>query len=297
MTPPAELVKLIDHASRIDWTMRRLGGTHVGMKPTPAYQQIADDLRRQIKDGSIPPEAQLPTEAELLKTYGEAFGVRSRNTIRQGLALLVHEGLIEARRPKGYFVIQRKRLVYRPQAEFRQKPPEIDIFTNLIQEEDGRTPSQDIDVAIVEPTAAIRERLGLAQGELVAARRRVRKLDGVPYNVNDSYVHLPLVQGTDWMHPGDVARGTNTVLAELGHELVYGFHEIYLEMPSPDVVQRLSLGAGVPVALHYSTTFDADLTPVQVTINVVPGDRHVIVLETLRNSEEGTLPPIPWGKP
>ncbi|MEU9535883.1 GntR family transcriptional regulator [Streptomyces sp. NPDC048213] len=266
------------------------------MKPTPVYQQIADDLRRQISDGTFPPGAQVPTEAELLEKYGELHGVRSRQTIRQGLGVLVHEGLIEARRPKGYFVIQRKRLVYRPQAELRQKPPEVDIFTNLIQEEDGRTPSQDIEVSIVDPSPAIRERLGLEPGELVAARRRVRKLDDVPYNLNDSYVRLPLVQGTDFMHPGDVARGTNAVLAELGHELVYGFHEIYLRMPMPDEVRRLQLGAGTPVAEHLSTTFDSDENPVQVTVNLIPGDRHVIVFENRREAETN-LPRIPWGKP
>lgn len=267
------------------------------MKPTPVYQQIADDLRRQIAAGTFPPGAQVPTEAELLEKYGELYGVRSRQTVRQGLAVLVNEGLIEARRPKGYFVIERKRLVYRPQAEFRRKPPEIDIFTNLIQEEDGRTPSQNIEVSIVEPNATIRERLGLGDEELVAARRRVRKLDGVPYNLNDSYTRLSLVQGSDWMHPGDVARGTNAVLGELGHELVYGFHEFYLRMPTPDEVQRLNLGPGVPVAEHLSTTFDAPGNAVQVTVNVIPGDRHVIVFETHRDDAEANLPRIPWGAP
>lgn len=266
------------------------------MKPTPVYQQIADDLRRQISDGTFPPGAQVPTEAELLEKYGELHGVRSRQTVRQGLGVLVHEGLIEARRPKGYFVIQRKRLVYRPQAELRQKPPEVDIFTNLVQEEDGRTPSQEIEVSIVDPTPAIRERLGLEPGELVGARRRVRKLDDVPYNLNDSYARLSLVQGTDFMHPGDVARGTNAVLGELGHELVYGFHEFYLRMPMPDEVQRLQLGAGVPVAEHLSTTFDSEGNPVQVTVNLIPGDRHVIVFETHREAGANS-PRIPWGNP
>ncbi|MGJ5899413.1 GntR family transcriptional regulator [Streptomyces niveiscabiei] len=265
------------------------------MKPTPVYQQIADDLRRQIADGTFPPGAQIPTEAELLEKYGELYGVRSRQTVRQGLAVIVNEGIIEARRPKGYFVIKRRRLVYRPQAEFRQKPPEVDIFTNLIQEEDGRTPSQDIEVVIVEPTAVIREHLGLAPGELVAARRRIRRLDGEAYNLNDSYTRLSLVQGTDWMHPGDVTRGTDAVLGELGHELVYGFHEFYLRMPTPDEIQRLGLGPGVPVAEHLSTAFDA-IGPVQITVNVIPGDRHVIVFETHRDVE-ANLPRIPWGAP
>ncbi|WP_030200674.1 GntR family transcriptional regulator [Streptomyces sp. NRRL S-87] len=262
------------------------------MKSSPVYQRIADEIRRKITDGTYQPGAQVPTEAELMAT----FDVKSRATVRQGLALLVHEGLIEARRPKGYFVVEHRLLVYRPQAEFRRKPPEVDIFTNLVAEEDGRVPSQDIEVSIVQPTKLVQERLKLDDGQLAAARRRVRRLDGVAYNINDSHVALDLVQGTEWMHPGDVQRGTDTVLAELiGGELVYGFHELYLRMPTPAEAHRLNLGAGVPVAEHISTSYDATGNPVQVTVNIVPGDRHVIVFET---SREGTdLPRIPWGKP
>ncbi|WP_330335782.1 GntR family transcriptional regulator (plasmid) [Streptomyces sp. NBC_00536] len=264
------------------------------MKPSPVYQRIADDLRRKITDGTFPPGAQIPTEADLIERYE----VKSRATVRQGLAMLVNEGLIEARRPRGYFVIEHRRLVYRPQAEFRKKPPEVDIFTNLVAEEDGRVPSQDIEVSIIEATGLIRDRLKLKEGSLAAARRRVRRLDGIAYNINDSHVALELVQGSEWMHPGDVQRGTDTVLSELiGQQLVYGFHELYLRMPTPSEVHRLNLGAGVPVAEHISTSFDADRNPIQVTVNIVPGDRHVIVFETHRETENQELPRIPWGAP
>ncbi|GGO60089.1 GntR family transcriptional regulator [Streptomyces lasiicapitis] len=262
------------------------------MKPTPVYQRIADDLRQAVADGTYPPGSKLPTENVLTERYET-----SRATVRQGLGVLVNEGLVEPRRPQGYFVIEHKRLVYRPQAEFRRRPPAVDIFTNLVAEYDGRAPSQDIEVSIVEPTQMVRDRLGLEAGELVAARRRVRKLDGTAYNLNDSHVRLSLVQGTDWMTPADVARGTNAVLAELGHEIVYALHEFYLRMPSPQEAQRLNLGAGVPIAEHYATGFDADETPIQVTVSIVPGDRHVIVFDSYRDRENSDQPRIPWGAP
>lgn len=262
------------------------------MKPSPVYQRIADDLRRKITDGTFQPGEQIPTEADLIAQYD----VKARATVRQGLSMLVNEGLIEARRPKGYFVIEHKRLVYRPQDEFRKKRPDVDIFTNLVAEGDGRVPSQDIEVSIIEPTALIRDHLKLGEGQLAAARRRVRRLDGIAYNINDSHVALDLVQGTEWMHPGDVQRGTDAVLAELiGGQLVYGFHELYLRMPTPAEAHRLNLGAGVPVAEHISTSFDANRNPIQVTVNIVPGDRHVIVFETQRETEAEQASRIPWG--
>jgi GntR family transcriptional regulator len=258
---------------------------------TPIYQRIADDLREQITDGTLPPGAQLPTEAELREQYGTS----ARSTVRQGLALLVNEGLIVPLRPRGYFVREIKPMVYRPQAEFRQKPPAVDIFTHLVAD-DGRRASQDIEVAIVQPPKQVQRRLGLPPDHSVATRRRTRRLDGEPYNLNDSYVDLALVEGSEWMNPADVTRGTNQVLAELGKGLVRALDEIYIRMPTPEEVRRLQLGPGTPVAEHIATGFAEDGTAVQVTINIVPGDRHVIVYERARSAAaQEQEARIPWG--
>ncbi|MCZ4102669.1 GntR family transcriptional regulator [Streptomyces sp. H10-C2] len=257
----------------------------------PIYQRVADDLRGRIVDGSLPPGGQLPTEAELRATYDT-----TRETVRRGLALLINEGLIVSRRPKGYFVRAWTPMVYRPQSEFKRRPPQVDVFTQLIADEgNGREATQDIGVEIVQPTAAVRDRLQTKEGELVAVRRRTRRIDGDAYNLNDSYVPLALVQHSDWMNPADVPRGTNAVLAELGRELVRALDEIYIRMPRPDETTRLQLGPGTPVAEHIVTTYAADGAPVQVTINIVPGDRHVIVYERVKDAATAEEPRIPWG--
>jgi GntR family transcriptional regulator len=245
---------------------------------TPIYQRVADKLRSEIADGTRPPGSQLPTEAELQKKYGA-----TRYTVRQGLAALVNEGLIVSRRPLGYFVREIHPMVYRPQQDFRQKQPDLDIFAQLLADEgSGRRPSQDIEVAIVQPTAATRDRLKLSENELLAVRRRTRYIDGEPYNMCDSYVRLAFVQDSEFMSPVDVARGTNQVLADLGKPLVRALDEIYVRMPKPEEVSRLKLGPGTPVAEHIVTTYTFEDEPVQVTLNVIPGDRHVIVYERTR---------------
>lgn len=47
------------------------------MAQQPMYQQIADELRKQIESGALKRGSQLPTELVLRETYGA-----SRNTIR-----------------------------------------------------------------------------------------------------------------------------------------------------------------------------------------------------------------------
>jgi GntR family transcriptional regulator len=242
---------------------------------SPVWSKIADDLRQQISDGTLPTDAQLPTEADLTGEYGVA-----RATARQALTALVNEGLIYPRAPRGYFVRRRAPLFYRPQSEFRPQPkyPEMDRFLTEHSVE-GREPRQDIDVAIVMPPKEVAERLKLASDDLAVVRRRIRYLDGEPYNTNDSYYPLTMVQDTEIMSPIDIARGANQVLNELGYDQVRALDEFYVRMPTPDEVHRLSLGPGTPVAAHICTGLTDDGTPIRVVINVLPGDRHVIVYE------------------
>ena len=239
------------------------------------WAQIAEDLRASITDGTLPPDSQLPTEADLTTRYGVA-----RATVRQALIALVNEGLIVPRAPRGYFVRQRQPLIYRPQQEFRPQPkfPEMDRFMAAHSAE-GRKPHQTIDVSIVDPPQDIKRRLKLAEGELAAVRRRVRYLDGEPFNTNDSYFPLKFVQDTEIMRPVDIARGANEILAEIGYPQVRALDEIYVRMPTPDEIRRLDLGPGTPVACHICTGLCPDGTPVRVVINLLPGDRHVIAYE------------------
>src|SRR4051812_37277714 len=102
------------------------------------WAQIAEELRGQITDGTLPPDARIPSEADLTTRYGVA-----RATVRQALAALVNEGLIVPHAPRGYFVRLRQPLFYRPQQEFRPQPktPEMDRFLTDHSLE-GREPHQ-----------------------------------------------------------------------------------------------------------------------------------------------------------
>jgi GntR family transcriptional regulator, transcriptional repressor for pyruvate dehydrogenase complex len=59
----------------------------------PAYQQVADQLRDRILDGSVSPGDRLPTAVEL----SDIFGV-SRSTVREALRVLASRGLIRTTR-------------------------------------------------------------------------------------------------------------------------------------------------------------------------------------------------------
>jgi len=57
---------------------------------TPAYKLVAEAIERRILAGSIRPGEPIGTEAELVKQFGV-----NRSTVREGIRLLEHDGLIK----------------------------------------------------------------------------------------------------------------------------------------------------------------------------------------------------------
>jgi GntR family transcriptional regulator len=69
----------------------------------PLYYQLEQILREQISSGAISLDHPLPTENELCKKYGV-----SRTTVRQAIAPLMREGLIDRIPGKGSYLIHGK---------------------------------------------------------------------------------------------------------------------------------------------------------------------------------------------
>jgi DNA-binding GntR family transcriptional regulator len=65
----------------------------------PAYQQVADDLRRRIASAELPVGAAIPSTAKLSSTYGVSVTV-----VRAAVAQLRADGLVTGYPGKGVFV-------------------------------------------------------------------------------------------------------------------------------------------------------------------------------------------------
>ncbi|MCG6903286.1 MAG: FadR family transcriptional regulator [Rhodobacter sp.] len=70
---------------------------------------LADKLRRQISGGEYVPGDRLPSEAELCKTHGV-----SRTVVREAIASLRADDLVEPRQGSGVYVLQPKPVVTAP---------------------------------------------------------------------------------------------------------------------------------------------------------------------------------------
>lgn len=244
------------------------------MADSTLHGQMTADLRTLITSGELKPGSSLPSESQL----GERYGV-SRPTVRRALQTLEQEGLISAHVGRGRIVRDRRTMVYRPQQEFEpRRSTTMDRFTTALSEE-GRQASQSIEVAVESASGLVAERFGVAEGTPVVARKRVRFIDGEPFNINDTYYILDLAAGTEVMNPADIPQGSNFVIEALIGPEVRAVDEIYVRMPNPDETRRLKLSTGTPVAVHYCTGYTHDEKVIRVEYFVIPGDRHVILFE------------------
>lgn len=239
------------------------------------YQQVASELRRAIYSGDLGPGDQLPTEEELRHRYGV-----SRNTVRLALGELVNEGLVTRAPRRGTVVRDRRPLLMFPQRELEPQLPgeREEAFATAVKLE-GREPSQEIQIAIVNPVEEIASRLGLADGEEAVVRRRLRFVDGQPFNTNDSYFPRWLVGNSEIARPGDIKRGANRVLEELGHAQVRVVDDIWARMPNQAEAELLQLELGTPVVVYVRVGYDRSDTPVRVAVSVLPADKHLIRYE------------------
>ncbi|WP_040162795.1 GntR family transcriptional regulator [Microbacterium gorillae] len=133
---------------------------------TVVYKQIAEDLRARIRRGELAPGDDVPTEAELAQTWRT-----SRGPIRNALAELRQEGLIETGRGRPARVTPRK-----PHQAVDVSIP----FTRWAREIGAQPGARTQEVALRKVDAEKATLLEVPEGTPVVDVLRLRSLDGRP---------------------------------------------------------------------------------------------------------------------
>jgi len=130
------------------------------------YMRIADDLRESIVSGRLAPGDDVPTEGDLAAQWNT-----SRGPIRNALAALRNEGLIETTRGRPSRVIKRK----------AHQPVDVSIpFTKWATQLGAKPGALTQQVSLRRSDAGQAELLQISVGDLVVDVLRLRSLDGRP---------------------------------------------------------------------------------------------------------------------
>ena len=242
----------------------------------PAYLQIADHLRTAIVKSELEAGAQLPSERELMASYGAA-----RGTVRQAIAALRAQGLIDVQHGRGAFVRTQppvRRLAHDRFARRHRDAGKAAYLAEL--EAEGRRPEVEVlGIDSAPATPGVARRLQLPEGAPVLVRRRRYLADGQPMELATSYLPLDLVAGTKIAEPNPGPGGIYARLEEQGHRLKRFTEDVSARMPLPEEARALQLPVGVPVFVLVRTAYDSEDRPVEVCDTTMAADRYVLSYE------------------
>ncbi|WP_307800265.1 GntR family transcriptional regulator [Actinomadura nitritigenes] len=219
-------------------------------------RRVADVLRRQVLYGDLRSGA-LPAEAELVREFGA-----SRNTVREALALLRAEGLIERCPGVGTHAVAEK------------YPHGLERLLGLAEtlREHGEVANEVRTTGLLTPSREVSSRLRLPAGEQVVYIERIRRLDGLPLSLDLTYVPRDLGEP---LLAEDLVRNDIFVLLERIAGRPLGRAEVTLEAVNADPHSAATLDAprGAALLMLERLTHLSDGRPVDLEFIRFRGDR------------------------
>lgn len=221
-------------------------GSVVPMSSVPMHAQIREIIRRHVLDGSYAPHSQMPSESQMMASFGV-----SRITIRQALGDLQKEGLIFKVPGKGSFVAKPKAF---------QNLSRLQGFGEAMSPAGYETFSQVLATREMPADELVARRLQLKAGALVVQIQRLRYLNREPISVDVSW--FPLAIGRRLVNEDLPARDIFVIL-ENDHGLHLTHADVQIEAISADegLARHLALPEGAPLLRIERLTF-ADERPV-----------------------------------
>ncbi|MFE9865853.1 GntR family transcriptional regulator [Streptomyces sp. NPDC005506] len=206
--------------------------------------RIASELRRRISSGGFRPGDQLPT----LPALAEQFGV-SETTIRNALAMLRNEGLIETRARAGTRVRQTPPVHRMAANRYRNKPGAPSTPYTRDQGIGWSEYRLDKRFERVQATAELAALFECEVGERLLARHFIFFDNDNPTQMSTSYVRWSDVEGTDVADPihEPWPGGTRAQMASLGIRVARVTESFTCAMPTEEEAKTLRIGSGVPV--------------------------------------------------
>ena len=223
----------------------------MGSTTEPVYLRVLDDLRSRIRSGTLEPGARVPSRNAIITNYGVG-----ETAAKHALAVLVAEGLIEARPGSGCYVRRAPSVGFlehdRPQ--FPGSP--FGVQDAVAAHEAGQvlarplrlTWEHETEVGPAPPQVAAR--LGMIRGASATRTTYLLRADGQPVQLAVSYEPVALTAGTPVALPeqGPLAgRGVIERMHLIGVEIDDVTEEVTVRPSSRSEATALAIPAGALV--------------------------------------------------
>lgn len=238
----------------------------MGAAAEPVYLRVLEDLRFRIRSGLLEPGARVPSRNAIITNYGVG-----ETAAKHALAVLLAEGLIEARPGSGSYVRRA------PAAGFLEhdRPQFPGSPFGVAETAASRRLAWEHQTEQVQPPGPIARRLDLEPGELATMTRYLLSADGEPVQLATSFEPARLTAGSQVALPeqGPLAgRGVIERMRSIGVDVDEVTEEVGVRLSSRADAAELSIQPGSPVLVIERTHY-RDGRAVECTEIVVPADR------------------------
>jgi GntR family phosphonate transport system transcriptional regulator len=237
-------------------TLRRGGGIAM-------WRQIAEALADEIRSGTLPEGARLPTEPQL----AERFGV-NRHTVRRAMSDLAEQGLVRIEQGRGTFV-QEHVLDYLVGRRTR--------FSEIVSGQNRQAGGRLLDSAREAASAQVARELDIAQGAQVLRLETLRDLDGRPLALGTHY--FPAARFPRLV---DFYRESGSITRALASSGVSDYERkvtrVTARMPEAADARLLQQPGSRPILVTESVNIDSEGRPVEFGLTRFASDRTQIVL-------------------
>jgi GntR family transcriptional regulator len=259
-----------------------------GVMPQPMYQQIADDLRKQIDAGILKPGQQLPTEILLREQYNA-----SRNTIRDAIKRLTSLGMVETRPGAGTYVTKKidpfvTVLSTSPEIAGGSADPEGAAYRSEVSVSHRKAEAGRPEVRVQMPSVEIANRLRRPSDAQVICRSQERYIDGTAWSIQSSFYPMEFATeggASRLLMADDIKEGAVRYLESTMGLKQVGYRE-WITARAPDNKEQNFFGIphNSTVFELFRTGFDQNQKPMRVTVTIYPADRNQFIVDS------GTVP-------
>ncbi|SMB93735.1 GntR family transcriptional regulator [Desulfonispora thiosulfatigenes DSM 11270] len=231
-------------------------------KHLPLHIQIKIKLEEEILNEVY--DEKIPGELDLM----ERFSV-SRSTIRQAIAALVEEGILEKRHGKGTFIS------LKPVEEWLGS---FSTYENIIDDM-GMKPY--IKFLSMEMTSTPQNVAKTLEEEVFYKVKRIRYADENPVSIEENYYPLELGKKLAKFNWDNVA--SYSLLDSLGVKLWDAKQIITCRMPVKEECKLLNIDETIPVLFIERLNFDREGNIVEYEHSVYRSDHYAFIVKLGRN--------------
>jgi GntR family transcriptional regulator len=239
----------------------------------PLYYQLENVLREKITAGTFVAGEKLPTESEMIEQYKV-----SRITVRQTLAALAEEGLIERHQGRGTFVAERK-------TKKRKFSGTIHLTGSLDEliEMGLETPVKVLEMNLIEADKHEAELLQIKVGTPIYCLKRIRLHEGQPSSLIVNY--LPENIGNE-LTAEELSSGAllQTLETKFGYKLRDARQEIRAELADSYIANLLGIRVGAALLSIERTVYDLKGKPIEYVRSVYRSDLYGLAVYLTREN-------------